>query len=79
MKFLNNLRLTQPLRFVLLIALAARMLSVVFSPGYLMIDDHFLVIEAAGSWIDGEDYNNWLPWNKNEGDIPSVVNFAYVG
>ncbi len=79
MKFLNNLRLSQPLRFVLLIALAARMLSVVFSPGYLMIDDHFLVIEAAGSWIDGEDYNNWLPWNKNEGDIPSVVNFAYVG
>lgn len=79
MKTLILFRQQYPLRLVLFIALAARMLSVVFSQGYLMIDDHFLVIEAAGSWIDGEDYNNWLPWNKNDGDLPSVVNFTYVG
>ena len=32
-----------------------------------MHDDHFLVIEAAQSWVDGEDYNKWLPKNRKDG------------
>lgn len=42
-----------------------------------MHDDHFLVIEAAQSWADGYDYNNWLPWN-NSGK-PSGHSWFYVG
>ncbi len=42
-----------------------------------MHDDHFLVIEAAQSWADDYDYNNWLPWN-NSGK-PSGHSWFYVG
>ncbi len=41
-----------------------------------MHDDHFLIIEAAQSWVDGADYNNWLPANS---DKPSGHSFFYVG
>lgn len=49
-----------------------------FSTGYGMHDDHFLVIEAAQSWIDGFDYNNWLPENSVNGE-PTGHSFFYVG
>jgi hypothetical protein len=72
-----------PLRIILLVALGLRMLAAWFSEGYLMHDDHFLVVEAAASWVDGEDYNNWFPWSQNEAGIspvaPHPANFAYVG
>lgn len=68
-----------PLGSVLLIALVVRMFAVLFAQGYLMHDDHFLVIEAASSWAVGEDYNNWLPWNIPEGGQEHPFNFAYVG
>lgn len=67
----------------LLIAGAAlRLLAAWGSPGYLMHDDHFLVIEAAASWADGEDYNLWLPWNQIEAGLDPEAhpaNFFYVG
>jgi hypothetical protein len=47
-----------------------------------MHDDHFLVVEAAASWTDGEDYNLWLPWNQIERGLepqPHPANFFYVG
>ena len=44
-----------------------------------MHDDHFLVVEAAASWADGEDYNNWLPWNQKGTPKAHPANFAYVG
>ena len=44
-----------------------------------MHDDHFLVVEAAASWADGEDYNNWLPWNQKGTPQAHPANFAYVG
>jgi len=43
-----------------------------------MHDDHFLIIEAAKSWVDGYDYNNWLPWNQKN-PVPSGHSFFYVG
>jgi 4-amino-4-deoxy-L-arabinose transferase-like glycosyltransferase len=43
-----------------------------------MLDDHFLVIEPAQSWVDGEDYNDWLPGSpRNTG--PTGHNFFYPG
>jgi len=71
--------LDRPLRNVMLIALALRLLAVFTAPGYLMHDDHFLVVEAAASWADGEDYDNWLPWNQKGEKVVHPANFAYVG
>ncbi len=70
---------TNALRKVILIALFVRVIASFTSPGYLMVDDHFLVVEAGASWADGEDYNNWLPWNQTGEAKPHAANFAYVG
>lgn len=70
---------THPLRAVLILAFSLRVIAAVFAPGYLMHDDHFLVVESAASWADGEDYNAWLPWNMGEVKKPHPANFAYVG
>ena len=63
---------------ILIIAFAARLVAVFFAKGFGMHDDHFLVIEAAQSWVDGSDYNDWLPWSPaNKG--PDGHSFFYVG
>lgn len=62
-----------------LIALVPRLVAAFFSPGYFAHDDHFLVIEAAASWVDGHDYNDWLPWNQPGTPMPSGHSFFYVG
>ncbi|MCB0484019.1 MAG: hypothetical protein KDC37_05600, partial [Flavobacteriales bacterium] len=61
----NSFSLKYPLPTVLLLALVPRLVAAIFSKGYGMHDDHFLVIEAAQSWLDGFDYNRWLPWNQS--------------
>ncbi len=66
-----------PLRFALLIGFMLRLIAVVFSKGFGMHDDHFLVIEVAQSWADGTDYNNWLPGSGNT--EPSGHSFFYCG
>ena len=54
------------------------MLAVVFSKGFGWIDDQFLVIEIAQSWVDGTDFYNWLPWTEgNTG--PKGFSFFYPG
>lgn len=60
-------------------AIVVRCIAAIFSQGYGMHDDHFLIVEAAASWVDGFDYNNWLPWNKPEGSSPEGHSFTYVG
>lgn len=69
----------KPLASVLVLAACFRLLAAFFAPGYLMVDDHFLVVEAGASWADGADYNNWLPWNQSGDPKPHAANFAYVG
>lgn len=73
----------RPLAVILVAALGLRLIAAWFSEGYLMHDDHFLVVEAAASWADGEDYNNWFPWSQEEAGLspvePHPANFAYVG
>ncbi|HMT30538.1 MAG TPA: glycosyltransferase family 39 protein, partial [Bacteroidia bacterium] len=66
-----------PLRMALLLGLFLRLLAAVFSKGFGMHDDHFLVIEVAQSWADGTDYNNWLPGSGNT--QPSGHSFFYCG
>lgn len=79
MEHVIGILLKRPLRNVLLIALFFRLWAAVFAPGYLMVDDHFMVVEAGASWVDGEDYNNWLPWNQPEEKKVHAANFFYVG
>jgi 4-amino-4-deoxy-L-arabinose transferase-like glycosyltransferase len=67
-----------PLKVIILLALILRLTAAVFSKGYMMHDDHFLVVEAAQSWADGGDYNNWLPWNQVN-PAPEGHSFFYVG
>ncbi|MBK9176895.1 MAG: glycosyltransferase family 39 protein [Flavobacteriales bacterium] len=67
------------LRALTVIALVPRLVAVLFSPGYFAHDDHFLIIEAAASWVAGFDYNNWLPWNQGESPTPTGHSFFYVG
>ncbi len=43
----------KPLMLIMIIAVLTRFLAVVFSRGFGMHDDHFLVIEAAQAWVDG--------------------------
>ncbi len=68
----------RPLEFILVVAFLVRIVSIVFSKGYGMHDDHFLVIEAAQSWVDGYDYNSWLPKNRTDGS-PTGHSWFYVG
>lgn len=68
-----------PLRTILILAFAIRLLAAIFSQGYGMHDDHFLVIEAPWSWSEGADYNNWLPWNQGEDPKPTGHNLFYPG
>lgn len=68
-----------PLRSMLLVAFVLRLFSAIFSEGYGMHDDHFLIIESSASWVDGYDYNNWLPWSPGNKGIPDGHSFTYVG
>lgn len=51
----------QPLLLILLVGGFFRLIAVIFSKGYGMHDDHFLIIEPAQAWVDGYTYDNWLP------------------
>jgi hypothetical protein len=67
-----------PLVIIMGLAVLFRLLAAVFARGWGMLDDHFLVIEPAQSWVYGYDSNFWLPSSeKNEG--PTGHNFFYPG
>ncbi len=67
-----------PLKLILLTAVILRLIAAIFSKGFGMHDDHFLVLEPAQSWVDGYDYNRWLPGNQTDA-VPSGHSFFYVG
>lgn len=75
---MGNTSVWEKYKPILWTALLLRLIAAIFSQGYGMHDDHFLVIEASGSWVEGYDYNKWLPWNPlNKG--PEGHSFTYVG
>lgn len=76
--FKNYIQL-HPLRSVLFLGLVVRLIATVFSKGFGFFDDHFLVLEAAQSWVDGTDYNNWLPSEADAEREPQGHPFFYVG
>lgn len=66
-----------PIKLILWLAIIIRIVAAVFSKGFGMHDDHFLIIEPAQSWVDGYD-NSWLPGTTKD-DIPTGHSFFYVG
>lgn len=52
---------TKPLFAILAIAFIARLVAVFFAQGYAFHDDHFLVIDAAQSWLGNQNWNTWMP------------------
>ncbi len=67
-----------PFLFIMAIGLIVRIIAAIFSRGFGMHDDHFLVIEQAQSWVDGGDYLNWLPGSPGNNG-PEGHSFFYVG
>lgn len=78
MNYLANQFKNYPFRTIMIAALVVRLLAAVFSQGYGMHDDHFLIIEASSSWAHGDDYNNWLPQNQ-EHPKATGHNLLYIG
>jgi hypothetical protein len=60
-KQIRGFKEAKPLLFILITALLIRLLSAVFSKGFGMHDDHFLVIEPSYWWSQGINYQGWLP------------------
>jgi len=67
-----------PLRLIIILAVIMRLIAVIFSKGFGWFDDHFLIIEASQSWVDGFDYNTWLPWSEGNNG-PTGHNLFYTG
>ncbi len=68
-----------PLAWLTFIAVVPRLVAAFLSEGYFAQDDHFLVIEAAMSWVRGFDYNDWLPWNQDGLPKPTGHMMVYPG
>ncbi|MDI1354854.1 MAG: glycosyltransferase family 39 protein [bacterium] len=68
-----------PLQQLLWIGFFLRLFSVFFSKGFGWHDDHFLIIEASQSWVDGYDYNDWLPSAAAPDRTPSGHSLFYTG
>lgn len=67
-----------PFLFIMAIGMLFRFVAVIFSKGFGMHDDHFLVIDPAQSWVDGGDHYRWLPGTEgNTG--PQGHSLFYVG
>jgi len=66
-----------PLAVLLLAGGFFRLVAAIFSGGYAMHDDHFLVIEVAQSWADGNDIFNWI--SATYEDNESGRSFLYPG
>jgi len=75
---IGRLKEEKPLLLIMVLALIFRLIAAIFAKGWGMLDDHFIVIESAQSWVDGYDYNSWLPGSPdNHG--PAGINFFYPG
>jgi len=70
---------SNPLTVILFFAFLARLISSIFSRGYGMIDDQFLVIEPVQNWIDGQNIHGWLPDASNPDAKPAGFSMLYPG
>ena len=77
---ISDLYKKNPLGLIILVAFIVRLVAVLFAKGFGMHDDHFLIIESSKSWLEGGDYNRWLPWSQNtDNPMPTGHSFFYPG
>ena len=69
----------KPLHIIMYAGFFFRLLAVIFSKGYGMSDDHFLVIEPAQAWVDGYNYDTWYPDANFPDAPPTGHSFFYPG
>lgn len=77
MHYLKKLWDEKPFILIIVTGIIFRLLAVIFSKGYAMMDDHYLVIEQAQQWVDNYDENKWLP--SYGAATPSGHSLFYVG
>jgi len=68
-----------PLQQIVGLGILFRIIAAIFSKGFGWFDDHFLIVEAAQSWVDGYDYNDWLPSLDAPDREPQGHPLFYVG
>ena len=68
----------KPLFVILFLGIFFRLIAVIFSKGWGMQDDHFLIIEQAQAWSEGLNYNNWFP-DSHGSPQPDGHSIFYAG
>jgi 4-amino-4-deoxy-L-arabinose transferase-like glycosyltransferase len=84
MDFIKEFWGKKPLLSILIVAFLARLVAVIFSQGYAFHDDHFLVVDAAQSWVSHYNWNDWMPkvqleTNPTQEPIPQGHSLLYPG
>ena len=69
----------KPLVIILFLGILFRLLAVIFSKGFAFHDDEFLVLDPAGSWVDGYDYNQWLGGRAEMNNAPEGPSLFFPG
>jgi len=69
----------KPLVLILFLGILFRLLAVIFSKGFAFHDDEFLVLDPAGSWVDGYDYNHWLGGRPEMNNAPEGPSLFFPG
>jgi hypothetical protein len=61
MQTVKKLWAEKPLLIIMIAAIAARLIAVLFAKGYAMSDDHFEVLELARNWLNGQKIDPATP------------------
>ncbi len=69
----------KPLVLILFLGIFFRIIAVIFSKGFAFHDDEFLVLDPAGSWVDGFDYNAWLGGRAEMNHAPEGPSLFFPG
>jgi len=69
----------KPLALILFLGILFRLIAVIFSKGFAFHDDEFLVLDPAGSWVDGFDYNSWLGGRPEMNNAPEGPSLFFPG
>lgn len=69
----------KPLILILFAGILFRLIAVFFSKGFFAHDDEFLVLDPAGSWVDGYDYNQWLGGRAAMNHAPEGPSLFFPG
>ncbi len=76
---IRNLWEEKPLVLIVFAAILIRLVAVIFSKGFAFHDDEFLVLDPAGSWVDGYDYNSWLGGRAEMNHAPEGPSLFFPG